>query len=460
MTWKFWNKKSKNERPSSQPAEANFDGPKFKILVADFYDNISNCGANNLANALSACEGLQVEAYVDNFDYSFLNLESRNIFDLIDTGQSMLKQTSSDVIIWGYRDNDKIRLNFQNNGQYDDNSNAFISLMDSFYLPSDIVDMPDAKIPSELLLLLYGAILSAVNNTAREYQIYKKYLLRKVVNRLAKLDSIQSLDTEYMPYILNFIGIIYLSLAYDSSYDSDFKIIRSIFENALKSQNQITHPIHLGCLYYHLGQLYDCATNYMTSHPTSYFRPAIKNYQTAQKYLSKYTYPYDYGYVCYKLSDLYVSYWKQTEDIQALRDAVFQLREAEKVYTQVLFPDFWGQIQGRLGYLLHNLGHLTQSREICELSIQAYKNQQKVVTEKNDPKSWADIQEKIGNIEYFLGRMHDDPLRIQEALSCFHDALYIYENAGMTSQAKQIKADIGKAYQSLEKLKENEEEDE
>ena len=263
-----------------------------------------------------------------------------------------------------------------------------------------------------------------------------------------------------MPYILNFIGIIYLSLAYDSSYESDFKIIRNIFEDVLKLQNKILQPTHLGCIYYHLGQLYDCATRYMTTKPTSYFRPAIKNYQNSQKYLSKYTYPYDYGYVCFQLSGLYVSYWKQTEDIQALRDAVFQLREAEKVYTQILFPDFWSRIQGRLGYLLHNLGHLTQSREICELSIQAYKNQQKVITEKNDPKSWAEIQEKIGNIEYFLGRLQDDASLIQEALSCFHDALYIYENTGMNTQIKQIKTDIAKAYQSLEKLKENNEDDE
>ena len=453
MTWTLWHKKNNTQPEMPSVSGTSYSGPTFRILVADFYDNISSTGAINLAKMLSVCEGLQVEAYTENFDHSFLNLESRNIFDLIDTGQSFLKQTVSDVIIWGYRDNDKIRLNFQNSGQYDDDNSAFISLMDSFYIPSEFLDNPENKMPSELLLLLYGAILSAVNNPSREYQIYKKYLLRKVVNRLSKIDSSQSFNEEYMPYILNFVGIIYLSLAYDSSYDSDFKIIRNIFEDALKLQNKIMQPTHLGCIYYHLGHLYDSAARYMANRPTSYFRPAIKNYQTAQKYLSKYTYPYDYGYVCYELSGLYVSFWKQTEDIQALRDAVFQLREAEKVFTQVLFPDFWGQIQGRLGYLLHNLGHLTQSREICELSIQAYKNQQKVVTEKNDPKSWADIQQKIGNIEYFLGRTQQDISFIQEALSCFHDALYIYENAGMNSQIKQIKNDISKAYQGLEKLK-------
>lgn len=459
MTWKFWHKTSDQQTDLAPSVGSPVSGPVFRIIVADFYDNISNCGAPNLAAALGSCEGLQTEAYLENFDHSFLNLESRNIFDLIDTGQSILKRTQSDVIIWGYRDNDKIRLNFQNNTHYENNGNSFISLMDSFYIPSSVVDSPDSKIPAELLLLLYGAALSTVNNPSREYQIYKKYLLRKVVHQLSKIDSSQTLTEEYLPYILNFVGIIYLSLAYDSSYDGDLKIIRNIFEDALKLQSKILQPSHIGCIHYHLGQLYDCATRYITNHPTSYFKPAIKNYQNTQKYLSKYTYPYDYGYVCYKLSELYVSYWKQTEDIQALRDAVFQLREAEKVYTQILFPDFWGQIQGRLGYLLHNLGHLTQSREICELSIRAYKNQQKIITEKNDPKSWAQIQEKIGNIEYFLGRLQDDVSLIQEALSSFHDALYIYENAGMNAQIKQIKSDIDKAYQSLEKLKSSDEEE-
>ena len=155
MTWKFWHTTSKSLPETTANLGSPSSGPVFKIIIADFYDNISNCGATNLANALSACEGLRTEAYLENFDHSFLNLESRNIFDLIDTGQSILKQTQSDIIIWGYRDNDKIRLNFQNNGHYDENGNAFISLMDSFYIPSSVVDTPESKIPSELLLLLY-----------------------------------------------------------------------------------------------------------------------------------------------------------------------------------------------------------------------------------------------------------------------------------------------------------------
>ena len=179
----------------------------------------------------------------------------------------------------------------------------------------------------------------------------------------------------------------------------------------------------------------------------------------AQKYLSKYTYPYDYGYICYKLSQLYVNYWKQTEDLQALRDAVFQLREAEKVYTQTLFPKFWAHIQEELGYLLHNLAHLTKSTELYNLAITAYQNQQQVITERENPVSWAKAQEKIGNIYYLQGRKDLDISLLEEALSCFHDALYIYENAHLANNIKQSKSDISKTRQILSEIKENEDTD-
>lgn len=161
---------------------------------------------------------------------------------------------------------------------------------------------------------------------------------------------------------MNFLGIIYLSYAFDKSDGRDFKIVKSLFDTAIKHQDLITSPIHLGCIYNHLGQLYDCATRYMDKNPAAYFKGAIEYYRLAQKYLSKYTYPYDYGYISYKLSKLFFNYWRQKEDIQALRDAVFQLREAEKIYTYALFPEFWAEIQGQLGYLLSLLGSFTKAK--------------------------------------------------------------------------------------------------
>lgn len=251
---------------------------------------------------------------------------------------------------------------------------------------------------------------------------------------------------------MNFLGIIYLSYAFDKSDGRDFKIVKSLFDTAIKHQDLITSPIHLGCIYNHLGQLYDCATRYMDKNPAAYFKGAIEYYRLAQKYLSKYTYPYDYGYISYKLSKLFFNYWRQKEDIQALRDAVFQLREAEKIYTYALFPEFWAEIQGQLGYLLSLLGSFTKSEDISELAIASYKNRQKVITERRDPLLWAECSENIGDIYYRIGRNKADRAALEEALEHFHDALYIFENAQLSERIKKLTTDIARTNQSLNLL--------
>lgn len=168
------------------------------------------------------------------------------------------------------------------------------------------------------------------------------------------------------------------------------------------------------------------------------------------KYLSKYTYPYDYGYISYKLSKLFFNYWRQKEDIQALRDAVFQLREAEKIYTYALFPEFWAEIQGQLGYLLSLLGSFTKSEDISELAIASYKNRQKVITERRDPLLWAECSENIGDIYYRIGKNKADRAALEEALEHFHDALYIFENAQLSERIKKLTTDIARTNQKSE----------
>ena len=178
-------------------------------------------------------------------------------------------------------------------------------------------------------------------------------------------------------------------------------------------------------------------------------RGAISYYQQAQKYLSKYTYAYNYGYICFKLSNLFYCYWKQKGELQALRDAVFQLREAEKVYSFASFPNFWSEIQGRLGQTLALLGSITKNDEISEVAITAFRNQQKVITERRAPLAWAKIQENIGDIHYQLGQNGGGRSHFEEALEYFHDALYIYENMGQTQRIKSVKTSIAKTQQQL-----------
>lgn len=423
--------------------------PRFKIKVIEFSDNVEGSSGEIIARQLSAREGIEVGYFDEPFNKSFLNLESRTLFDLIDKGQAILDKTGADVLLWGCREGNRIRLNFQVPSQYEDEELTFVSLMDSLYIPA----RPENEIyPEAVISLIYGGLLSAVKTSGAQAKIYKRYLLKKIIDRLSKDNSAKTLSIEYMPYIMNFLGIIYFSYAFDKSDGHDFKIVKGLFDTAVKHQDLITSPIHLGCIYNHLGQLYDCATRYMEKNPASYFKGAIEYYRLAQKYLGKYTYPYDYGYISYKLSKLFFNYWRQKEDLQALRDAVFQLREAEKIYTYALFPEFWAEIQGQLGYLLSLLGSFTKSEDISELAITSYKNRQKVITERRDPLLWAECSENIGNIYYRIGKNKEDRAALEEALEYFHDALYIFENAQLPEQTKKLTADIARTNQSINLL--------
>ena len=428
-----------------------YNSIKFRVVVIDFLDNVESSGGENLARLLSTKEGLSVGFFDDIFPKNFLNLESKTLFDLIDKGQDIIERTQADVIIWGYRDNNHIRLNFQTGQQYEHQDSSYISLLDSFYFPATFFEHP-SQFPPAILDVIYGAIISSLVPSNGAARIQKKYLLKKIIDKLSKDNSAKEVSVEYLPYIMNFLGIIYLSYACDNKEEKDFKITKSLFETAIKHQDLITSPLHLGCIYNHLGQLYDIATRQMENKPSSYFKGAIEYYHQAQRYLGKYTYPYDYGYISYKLAHLYFNYWRQKEDIQALRDSVFQLREAEKIYTYALFPNFWATIQSELGQKLALLGNITKSNEINELAITSFRNQQRVITEKKDPINWALAQENIGEIYYRLGRQNSDRDALEDALECFHDALYIFENANNETKIKEIMTNLARTNQILNSL--------
>ncbi len=444
----------------SRPATAVEHIPaeiKFRIAVVDFYDRIDGNSGQRLTELLQNAEGLETVNLKADFDLSFLNFESRNFFDLIDHGQNLLEKSGADVLVWGYRSADRLRLNFQTPRQYEKENGSFVCLLDSMYLPADT--LTDKEFPQPLLDLLTGTIISATGRQEKEFKVYKKYLLKKIIARISKIDSAKSLGLEYMPYIMNQLGLIYMTAAAESKNEQDFKIINNLFETALKYQKQILEPTHLGCIYLHIGQLNDYASVYMDKRPSLYFRAAISRYRQAQKYFGKYSYPYDYGHICYKLSGLYYNYWKQTEDLQALRDSVSQLRECERIFTQGQFPAFWGHIEGSLGYLLHNLGHRTQSPDICRLAVAAYRNQQKIVTENRQPLFWARIQQKIAETHYMEGKISANREALEEALACYHDALYIFETARRAQPAAETRTGIAKTRQILSELTDDSEDE-
>ncbi len=416
---------------------------KYRVMVIEFSETIDSSSGEILAAMLREHKNLDVSYFNEPFNKSFLSLEGRSFFDFIDKGQAILDKTNMDVLIWGYREGDKIRLNFQTPTQYEKDNTSFLSLLDSLYLPASIFDNVN-DFPQAVLNLIIGTIVTVAPLGDKQHIIQQKYLLKRIIDQLSHNDSAKIMPLDYLPYIMNFLSVIYMTYCRTSQDEKDFKVVNRLLGTAISHQDLIKDVVHLGCIYTHFGQLHTLASQTNTNHALKHFKAAIANYQLAQKYIGKYVYPYNYGFISYELSNLLYDYWRQNEDIQALRDAVFNLREAEKIFTYAAFPEFWAEIEGLLGQRMNVLSSSVNNNAIAELAIAAYKNQQKIITEKRDPFHWATIQENIGNIYYRLGKQMQDNTLLEESLEYFHDALYIFENMDLNDNTKRVTTHIAK----------------
>ena len=436
----FLTKKAETEETLSEEEALRIN---IKVIVVEFAENVENASGEVLAALLRSQTFLTVSYFDEPFNKSFLNLEGRTFFDFIDKGQALLDKTKADVLIWGYRENNEIRLNFQTASQYEKNNTSFVSLLDSLLLPASLFENPQL-FPKSIFNLILGAIISSLNTPTKQLRIQQRYLLKKIIHALSHDNSAKNVSLEFLPYIMNFLSLIYLTYCQDTDNEKDFKVVENLLDTAIQHQDLIKNSVHLGCIYNRIGQMHDSALKTLSRNPSKHYKGAISSYQRAQKNIGKYVYPYDYGFISFKLSDLLYDYWRQKEDLQALRDSVFNLREAEKIFTYALFPEFWADIEGLLGHRLSVLGNLTGNNAISELAITAYKNQQKIITEKRDPFLWAQIQENIGNIYFQLGRNTDDRDLLEESLEYFHDALYIFENMELPDYTKRLTTNIAK----------------
>lgn len=412
------------------------ESPLFRVTVVTFEDKCNlNCGFR-FAELLKQNKLFDVTFFKEDFSKNFLNLQSRHFFDFIDKGHKIIKATDADIVIWGYEEDGKIRINFQTENQYNIPNKLSFSLLDSLFIPLNFLVNINNFSPS-LLLLIYGIIVAAIVPKTNEQIKRKPEVLKELINLLANDNSHKDLSKEFMPYIMNMIGKIYLSNVYSDLSLKDIKIIKNLFESALNNKSSMKLPIYYGCIYNNLAQLYEIIFNQYEDNKVENLQNSINNYLQAQRYINK-SYPYDFGLISYNLALMYFEFWKHTSDIQSLRNAITQLREAEKVYTYTQFPTSWCNIEGLLGSYLTTLGAKSTSEEIMTFAIQAYQNQQKIYSPHKFPEEWANIQEKIGNIYYLLGKQSDDDNFMKEAQNYFNSAKNIYQELNLKSQTKNI----------------------
>mgnify|MGYP001127862420 CR=1 FL=1 len=415
-----------------------------KIVVVEFAEYGNYGFGQAMARLLQKNQYFNVRYFDEPFNKGFLNLQGRGFFDLVDAGNMILQKLNADVIVWGYQEEANIRLNFQTANVYSDWENVSCSILESLYVPAEYFEHI-SFFPEMLENLITGTIAAAISEQRIDLRHLKQKLLKNTITNFMADSQSENNNVMLSPYALNTTGLIYLSNTQRELTHKNFNTIKELLQNALSYKNQIMQNVHLGCIYKNLGQLYETALKQELGGYWQLFREAINNYRTAQKYLDHYNYPYDFAMISFKLSQLYFRYWKFSNDIQALRDAVHYLREAEQTYTEISFPELWSKIEGYLGFYLSLLGLFSKSNDISKLAIKSYKNKQTVYRKELYPVAWAKIQENIANVYYNIGKNAKDKTALAEAIDYYQSALKVYEN-------KKLRQDIIVVNNSMDKV--------
>lgn len=404
-----------------------------KVIVVEFAEYGNYGFGSGLARLLGKNPNFSVRYFDEPFDKTFLNLQGRNFFDLVDAGNTILQRLNADVVVWGYQETENIRLNFQTANAYSDWENVSCSILESLFVPAEHFEHINF-FPEILENLITGLIAASISEQRIDLRHLKQKLLKSVIAKFNNTKPGESNDIMFSPYVMNAAGLIYLTYAQRDLSKKTFDMTKELFNNALQYKKQIMQNVHIGCIYKNIAQLYETAQKLDLDGYWVLFREAISNYRTAQKYLDHYNYPYDFALIAFKLSQLYFKYWKFTNDTQALRDAVYYLREAEKTYTQISFPELWSKIEGYLGYYLSLLGMFSKSNDISMLAIKSYKNKQQVYRKELYPVAWAKIQENIANVYYNIGKIGHDKNAFAEAIDYYQSALKVYESRKMINE--------------------------
>ena len=415
-----------------------------KIVVVEFAEYGNYGFGQAMARLLQKNQYFNVRYFDEPFNKGFLNLQGRGFFDLVDAGNMILQKLNADVIVWGYQEEANIRLNFQTANVYSDWENVSCSILESLYVPAEYFEHI-SFFPEMLENLITGTIAAAISEQRIDLRHLKQKLLKNTIVNFMSGSPSENNEVMLSPYALNTTGLIYLSNTQRELTQKNFNTIKELLQNALSYKHQIMQNVHLGCIYKNLGQLYETALKQELGGYWQLFREAINNYRTAQKYLDHYNYPYDFAMISFKLSQLYFRYWKFSNDIQALRDAVHYLREAEQTYTEISFPELWSKIEGYLGFYLSLLGLFSKSNDISKLAIKSYKNKQTVYRKELYPVAWAKIQENIANVYYNIGKNAKDKTALAEAIDYYQSALKVYEN-------KKLRQDIIVVNNSMDKV--------
>ena len=293
------------------------------------------------------------------------------------------------------------------------------------YVPAEAFN-DEQSFPSALLDLLTGTIVSAVNRPTPNLKSIK-ISSQKIIRRISQIDSVKPLGLDYMPYLLNQLGLIYMSAAADNRSVDNFKTIGNLFETALKYQNKFCSP------------------------PTSAAFTFISDSSTTVR---RFIWPVIPELIFAPPSAIIIRHRNISANIPIpTTTVIFATRNfpafititGNKPKTCRLCAIRFTSFANANGYSLRRNFRVLelysgqprlsssqprpsdQERRHLPAGRQRLSQPAKIITENRQPLLWAQIQEKIAEVYYLEGKTAANREALQEALACYHDARYIFE---------------------------------
>ncbi len=426
--------KNKNTQKNISPL------PEFKpikIVLSANADAVLTTPKRMIEESLHTYPFFEIIFELDTFDEDYLLEGHQNFFDFWDSGLKILKKHKADILLRLKKGQNDVRLHFQTSKMYQKQDLPFFSAVYPLKLPFHYFEAQ--KLPDQITALIVGVLLALKKD---ESPFYRKKSV-EILRLLSKNKIPSQTDKESLVCILYFLSLIYINHNRLALKKKDVQITQNLLKTAFEHVSSDDFILQ-SALYGALAQMYECAADNPKADALVLLERAIESYKKALKYINRYVFVYDWGYLNLVLSRVHARFHHLSDNHQALRDAIAYLKNAQQIFTLSSSPYLWAVIEDRLGIYLSLLSAKSDNKEIAFMAIECFKNKQKVYSKEYAPDMWAETQFTIGGIYDHLGRRLFNPSLMDKALDCYNDALEIFKELGQTSKVREIENTIAR----------------
>ncbi len=442
MVW-FWKKAEKKQAKADQTSVSL---RPIRIVISGATNGMPVQTKDVLQNSLSQISFLSLSYEEAIVFENFAEIDHRNFFDFWDKGTDILKRHRADVLLRYDQMQNQIRLSFQSDDMYQKKDAVFFSAAHNLFLPLSFFN--EEILPPQISALILATIISFVYEKDEKYKIY----LEQIMTHLGQQKIPAGIEALYMPNLLIFLVLCYLTFKKESFCKEDMALVLSLIKSAQKYLIEAPNSNMKAIIDLTLGQMYLCASYSKKADVYIFIRRAIEYFKKSLKIFSRYTYPYDYARISFVMAEQYIRMFQLSDDNQALRDAVAELRGAEQIFTYTIKPFLWAEIEEKLGFCFSVLSSKSNSEEIALMAVKHFKEKQKVYEREKYQKIWADTEKNIGDVYFYLGKHIKSENYLEKAIDSYNSAFEIYKNSDMKDETNLLEKCVLRADEEIMRL--------